>query len=159
MGTCQYLPATFKARISPASVEGMRIWTEKLNSVVILTQNYRYGDDKQLEAMLNRLQVGEPSGADIRAFNTRRIGSVTVMPGREDQDVIVVPRNIDRERINNIVFRQACAGIPRFETWRERGCLRVEARMRYNYNSEGQAWQAGSRLPGVENLHELNISK
>ena len=124
-----YLPKAMHTKVSPEAAAGIQRWSETLNSVVVLENNYRYGADKAFEAMLNRVQDGQPTPTDLAVFNTRMIASATPVASDPSQETLfIVPGNSDRKRLNDVYFQHVCSvSGPQTASWRERGCLQIDA--------------------------------
>ena len=118
---------------------------------MILRKNYRFEDDPDLEDMLERMPVGQPTAADLRAFNSRCVQEIAhnlSSPLHEDEGVVIVPQNCMREKINSRqYFRKVCSAAgPRGTDWRSRGVLRIDTIVSHRSTGRGRNRRVGARM-------------
>lgn len=122
---------------SAEAVDGYNIWMTSMNSAVELVTNHRQSEDERpFHAALERFRTNEPTIDDIELINSRVVTPFTNRPPHGTP--MVVPYNSDRFDLITNSFHAYLRANPLvmdsvtlrpLQTWRERGALRIRARI------------------------------
>ena len=111
---------------------GRDLW-KKLNTVVILSENFRAITDPRWAALLSRLRLKTPTDDDLdmlrKLMTTQQSQTRTTAHDAKDEKLVIVPDNNTMELINKQYARlnqHKIAG-DRKTSWKERGVLIIDA--------------------------------